>query len=76
MKTTFDLDDASYRKVKTVAHRSGVAFEELLNQAVRTYFKHEEEPKVEFMINEAGWPTITVGFPITPEDVANALDDE
>ena len=76
MRTTLDLDQGSYRLVKAVSAQRGISMGKFVAEAVRAYCGHSEEPDFEITYNEIGWPTISVGHPVTPQDVADAINED
>ena len=76
MRTTLDIDQQTYRLVKAIAAQRGVTMGTVVNEAVLSHYSSAPEPTLKIGRSKSGFPTIWTPYPITPEDVAEALDDE
>ena len=75
MRTTLDIDQQTYRLVKAIAAQRGVSMGTVVNEAVSRQYGSEEASSLVIGRSKAGFPTIRTPYPITTEDVAEALDE-
>lgn len=76
MRTTVDLPAAAHRKAHQIAERTGRSLSAVIaDLAIRGLAAVDEEQKL-VPHPTTGFPTVTVGRPITAEDVASLDDDE
>lgn len=75
MRTTLDLDLRSYRLAKAIAAQKGVSLGKVVAEALLAHFGRTEAPSVELGKSAAGFPVLSIGRPVTAEDVAE-LEDE
>ena len=75
MRTTLDIDQQSYRLAKAVAAQRGISLGKVVAEAIRAQFGNSGDPSSTVGRSEAGFPVLTIGRPITSEDVAE-LEDE
>jgi len=75
MRTTLDIDQLSYRLAKAVATQKGISLGKVVGEAIRAQFGTSETPSTTIGRSDAGFPTLTIGRPITLSDVAE-LEDE
>ena len=76
MRTTLDIDQDSYRLAKAIAAQKGISMGKLVAEAIQRQYGASDTPSTEIGTSVAGFPVVTIGRPITPEDVADALDDD
>lgn len=72
MRTTVDLPDDLHELARQLAHDSGRSMSEVVAELIR---RGLARPTVAPAQSRRGMPTVSVGRPITAEDV-RALDDE
>ena len=65
MRTTVDLPDELYRKVKTTAVDRGVSFKFLVREALETAYVQEPAPG---RVREKSWVRAMRNPPFTPEE--------
>jgi len=70
-----DIDQQSYRLAKAVAAQKGQSLGKVVAEAISAYYGSSETPTNTIGRSEAGFPVLTIGRVITPEDVAE-LEDE
>ncbi len=75
MRTTMDIDQTSYRLAKAIAAQTGTSLGRVVAEAIVAYYGGQGEPSAEVGRSEAGFPTLTIGRPITVADVSE-LEDE
>jgi hypothetical protein len=75
MRTTLDIDQECYRLAKAVAAQKGVSLGKLVAEAIRFQYGSTNGPSTTIERSEAGFPVLTLGRPITAQDVAEAQDD-
>ena len=69
MRTTLDMDDNSYRLAKAVASQRKLSVGKVVAEAIAAYYGTSEKPSTSIGRSRAGFPTVTIGRPITAEDV-------
>ncbi|MBS1943879.1 MAG: hypothetical protein JST98_01455 [Bacteroidetes bacterium] len=79
MKTTIELPDDLYRKVKLLSARRGATLKELLTEAIRSLLRTKPGTKHAHRLNYAEMPLLKgrrkapAGKELTPEHVHDAL---
>lgn len=76
VRTTFDIDQQTYRLVKAIAAQRGVTMGTVVNEAVLRQYGSAKEPSLTIRRSASGWPVISIGRTITSEEVAEALDED
>lgn len=76
MRTTVDLPPAVHRRARELAAERGISLSATIADLTVRGLGQLDEP-VRVRIDErTGFPVMSFGRRITPEDVADALDDE
>jgi len=76
VETIVDLAPEAFRLAQTVASQRHQSVGEVLSEAVIGHFKDLSRPAARFSIDEQGFPQVHVGRPISPEEVADAVEEE
>jgi hypothetical protein len=75
MRTTLDIDQQSYRLAKAVSAQKGISMGRVVAEAILAQYGRSEPASVQVGHSEAGFPVLTIGRPITAEDVSD-LENE
>jgi hypothetical protein len=75
VRTTLDIDQTTYRLAKAIAAQRGISMGKVVAEAIAAQYGETNEPSDVIGRSEAGFPVLTIGRPITSEDVAE-LEDE
>jgi hypothetical protein len=75
VRTTLDIDQKSYRLAKAVAAQKGVSLSKVVAEAIEAQYGRPETPSAVIARSKAGFPCVTIGRTITPDDVAELEDD-
>ncbi len=73
MRTTVDLPDDIHALAHELAHQQKKTMSEVLTEFIRAGITSQSSPIPDVVPSD--WPTISLGRPITPEDV-RLLEDE
>ncbi len=76
MRTTIDLDPRVHRLAKVIAAREKVSLGKVVGDAFMQVYAPTPPDKVVLGISEAGFPTISIGRPVTLKEVQDFLDEE
>ena len=76
MRTTVDLDPAALKIAKAVARSRKMTLGSLMSKLILDYFQPKEPVQLPIGTTDLGLPAIFVGRPVTPEDVAAAVEEE
>jgi predicted transcriptional regulator len=76
MRTTVDLPPAVHRRAKEIAHDRHQSLSAVVAELAVRGLATLGEPLELKTDGKSGFPFITLGRPITSEEVAAALDDE
>jgi len=72
MRTTVDLPDDLHQLARQLAHDSNLSMSEVISDLIRLGVRRD---RPEVPLTERGLPQISVGRPITADDV-RSLDDD
>jgi hypothetical protein len=72
MRTTIDLPDELHELARQLAHDANRSMSEVIAELIRTGLRRDRS---EPLSSHRGVPLVTVGRPVTAEDV-RSLDDE
>lgn len=76
MRTTVDLPPAVHRRARELAARRGTSLSSVVAELVVRGLGQLDDPVVVSTDPVSGFPVITIGCPVTADDVARAIDDE
>ncbi len=76
MRTTVDLPPAVHRRATQLARQRGQSLSSVIAELATYGLSRLNEPLVVTTDPQSGFPVVSLGRPITSEDVADALDDE
>ena len=76
MRTTVDLPPAVHRRATQLARQRGQSLSSVIAELATYGLSRLNEPLVVTIDPQSGFPVVSLGRPITSEDVADALDDE
>ena len=76
MRTTVDLPPAVHRRAAQLARQRGQSLSSVIAELATYGLSRLNEPLVVTTDPQSGFPVVSLGRPITSEDVAEALDDE
>ena len=76
MRTTVDLPPAVHRRAVQLARERGQSLSSVIAELATYGLSRLNEPLVVTTDPQSGFPVVSLGRPITSEDVADALDDE
>jgi hypothetical protein len=76
MRTTVDLPPAVHRRAAQLARQRGQSLSSVIAELATYGLSRLNEPLVVTTDPQSGFPVVSLGRPITSEDVADALDDE
>ena len=76
MRTTVDLPPAVHRRAMQLAKQRGQSLSSVIAELATYGLSRLDEPLVVTTDPQSGFPVVSLGRPITSEDVADALDDE
>jgi hypothetical protein len=76
MRTTVDLPPAVHRRARELAESRGQSLSATIAELTIRGLGQLDEPVQIDVDPRSGFPVMSFGRPITPEDVAAALDDE
>ncbi|HMI34806.1 MAG TPA: hypothetical protein VK499_11920 [Propionibacteriaceae bacterium] len=76
MRTTVDLPPAVHRRAVQLARQRGQSLSSVIAELATYGLSRLNEPLVLRTDPQSGFPVVSLGRQITPEDVANALDEE
>ena len=76
MRTTVDLPPAVHRRALDIAKRTGRSLSAVVAELVVRGLGQLDQPVVIGTDERSGFPVITIGRPVTSEQVAATLDEE
>jgi len=76
MRTTINLEPEAYRLARAIATQRHESLGKVLSESILNQFRTNERASEEFRIDSDGFPRLTLGRVITPEDVAEAIEEE
>lgn len=76
MRTTIDLDPEVLDLAKSAARVRKVSLGKIVSEALLQVYAPNTTEKVQIVIDELGFPTFSIGRPITYEEVKAFLEDE
>lgn len=76
MRTTVDLPPSVRRRVEALAASRGQSISATIADLTIHGLAQLDEPTVITIDEESGFPVVSIGRPITSEEVAAMLDDE
>lgn len=76
MRTTVDLPPAVHRRALEIAARTGRSLSAVVADLTARGLSRLDEPVVIATDERSGFPVISVGRPVTSDEVAAALDEE
>ena len=76
MRTTVDLPPAVHRRARALAEQQGRSLSSVLADLTLRGLAQLDEPVDLAVDGRSGLPVLSVGRPITSDDVAAALDEE
>ncbi len=76
MRTTIDLDPKVLDLAKSAARVRKVSLGKIVSEALLQVYAPNTTEKVQIVIDEHGFPTFSIGRPITYEEVKAFLEDE
>lgn len=75
MRTTIDLPAELHALAREIAHQQRKTMSDVITECVQRGLGIAPDVAVQIHTTGPGFPTVTLGRPITPEDV-RSLDDE
>ena len=75
MRTTVNLEPEAYRLARALAAQRNLSIGKILSEALLSQFKPTSQNKSPLTIDSQGFPRLSVGKIITPEDVAVAIEE-
>ena len=72
MRTTIDLDEELHAHAQIAARRERVTVSAIVNEALRKSLRPVSPMERDEM---TGLAVVRLGYPVSPDDVADALDD-
>ena len=77
MRTTVDLPESVHRRAQALARERGTSLSKTLAELTERGLHSLEGPVTVGVDERTGWPVLRFGRgPITPDDVADLLDEE
>jgi hypothetical protein len=76
VRTTVDLPPAVHRRALDIAKRTGRSLSAVVADLVARGLGQLDQPVVIGTDERSGFPVITIGRPVTSEQVAATLDEE
>ncbi len=74
MRTTIDLDPRAHRLAKMLAAKCDVSLGAFVSELILDTYDPKTVGEVE--VNEVGWPVISVGRPISDEEVQSLIEEQ
>ena len=76
MRTTLNLDPSALELAKSAARIRKVSLGQIFSEALLQVYAPNSTKKVRVRVDESGFPTFSVGRPITYEEVKAFLEEE
>ena len=76
MRTTIDLDPTAHRLAKILATQRNVSLGTIVSEAIMERYRAPEKTEMVIGTSEAGFPTISIGRPITSEEVRELIEED
>ncbi len=76
MRTTVNLEPEAYRLARALASKRRQSVGKILGDAVLSQFRPSSAASTKVEADEHGFPSLYLGRPVTPEDVAAAIEEE
>lgn len=76
MRTTVNLEPEAYRLARAIADQRRQSVGKVLSEAILSQFRSPASQSTGVTTGPTGFPALYLGRPITPEEVAAAIEEE